>query len=351
MSRAPSATRPGRAGGASGSYDAIVIGAGHNGLTAAAYLAKAGLRVLVLEARDRLGGATDTTHLDGVRIPAVAHTVGRLAPAVVRDLDLRAHGLHLVTPVVRAWAPQPDGRGVALFDDPAATAQALRSWSTADAAAFLDFDRRVRALSAFLAELADETPPDIAGPGFADARLGLRLGRAFRGLGRTDGRTILRVLPMAVADFVAEAFASEPVRAAVAWRGVRHAALGPWSAGSTFVLLQDAAGNDGGAAGETVFAKGGPGAVVDALAAAVRARGGEIRTGARVERVASTDGRATGVVLASGEEITAAAIVGAIDPKQLLASLVDPVAIGPTMRWRASNLRTPGVSTKVNLVL
>ena len=110
-------------------------------------------------------------------------------------------------------------------------------------------------------------------PGLGDALLGLRLGRAFRGLGKADGRTILRVLAMAVADFVAESFASEPVRATLAWRGVRYTAMGPWSAGTTQVLLADAAGNDGGAAGETVFARGGPSALAEALASAARRPG------------------------------------------------------------------------------
>ena len=143
----------------------------------------------------------------------------------------------------------------------------------------------------------------MGAPGFGDALMGLRLGRAFKGLGREDGRTILRVLAMAVADFVAESVEADPIRATVAWRGVRHTAMGPWSAGTTKVLLDDAAGSDGGASGETVFAEGGPGALVDALAIAVRAAGGEIRTGAEVVAVTSTDGRATGIALASGEEI------------------------------------------------
>ena len=117
------------------------------------------------------------------------------------------------------------------------------------------------------------------------------------------------------------------------------------------VLLDDAAGSDGGASGETVFARGGPGALVEALASAARASGAEIRGGAEIVAVTSTDGRATGVALASGEEIVARAVVAGIDPKRLLTTLVDPVAIGPTLRWRASNIRTPGTAAKVNLVL
>jgi phytoene dehydrogenase-like protein len=333
-------------------FDAIVVGAGHNGLTTAAYLARSGLRVLVLEARDRVGGAAVTEELaPGVRVPALAHTVGRLRPSVARELDLTGHGLALVAPEVRVFAPQPDGRAVTLWADLGRTVESLRNWSDDDATSFVEFDRRVRSLSKLLSDLGDETPPDVRGPGFGDALMGLRLGRAFRGLGKDDGRTILRVLAMAVADFVAESFTTEAIRATTAWRGVRHTAMGPWSAGSTSVLLGDAAGNDGGGAGETVFAKGGPSALSDALASAAKVAGAEIRTGARVASVTTSDGAVTGVALASGEEITAPVVVSGIDPKRLLTTMVDPVTVGPNMRWRAGNIRTPGTTAKVNLVL
>ena len=156
---------------------------------------------------------------------------------------------------------------------------------------------------------------------------------------------------MAVADFVAESFDTDAVRAAIAWRGVQYTAMGPWSAGTTAVLLTDAAGNDGGAAGQTVYARGGPGALVAALEGAARDAGVEIRTGAEVVAITSRDGRATGVTLASGEEISARAVVAGIDPKQVLTRLADPVAVGPNLLWRAGNIRTPGTVAKVNLVL
>jgi phytoene dehydrogenase-like protein len=287
----------------------------------------------------------------GVRVPALAHTVGRLRPAVARELELSRHGLSLVSPEVRVFAPQPDGRAVTLWADLARTVDALRPWSEDDATSYVEHDRRVRSLARFLADLGDEAPPDVRAPGLGDALLGLRLGRAFRGLGREDGRTILRVLAMAVADFVAESFASEPIRATLAWRGVRYTAMGPWSAGTTQVLLADAAGNDGGAAGETVFAKGGPSVLAEAIAASARAAGAEIRTGARVAAVTTRDGVVTGVALETGEELQAPVVVAGIDPKRLLTGLVDPVTLGPTMRWRAGNIRTPGTVAKVNLVL
>ena len=209
----------------------------------------------------------------------------------------------------------------------------------------------MRALAGFLGELAGRTPPDIESPGLGDALAGLQLGRLFRGLGKHDGRTITRVLPMAIADFVAESFESDAVRAAIAWRAVQYTSMGPWSAGTTAVLLADSAGNDGGAAGQTVYARGGPGALSAALEASARASGVEIRTDAEVIAITSRDGRATGVALAAGDELTARVVVAGIDPKQALTRLADPVTIGPSLLWRAGNIRTPGTVAKVNLVL
>lgn len=337
--------------GASGPWDVIVVGAGHNALVTAAYLARAGRRTLVLERRQRVGGAAETAALGGVRVPRLAHTVGRLRPSIVRDLELRRHGLQLVAPDVRVFAPQADDRAVTLWADEARTVESLRAWSPRDAERYPDFDRLVRSLGRFLGDLAGRTPPDIRSPGLGDALTGLRLGRTFRGLGRHDAHTILRVLPMAVADFVAEAFEIDAVQAAIAWRGVQYCAVGPWSAGTTAILLGDSSGNDGGAAGQTVFALGGPGALSEALAAAARAAGAEIRCGAEVAAITSRDGAVTGVALASGEEISAPSVVSGLDPKRTLTGLCDPVAIGPTLRWRAGNYRTPGVVSKVNLAL
>ncbi len=334
------------------SYDAIVIGGGHNGLVTAAYLGRAGLRTAVLERRDTVGGAAATSELaPGALVPTLAHTVGRLRPSVVRELGLKRHGLSLLGPDVRVFAPGPDGRAVVLWSDLARTAEGLRATSPADAERYAGFDRLVRSLAGFLGELAGRTPPDIESPGLGDALAGLQLGRLFRGLGRRDGRTITRVLPMAIADFVAESFETDALQAAIAWRGVQYTAMGPWSAGTTAVLLAASAGNDGGAAGQTVFARGGPGALSAALETAARTAGVEIRTDSDVISILSRDGRATGVVLAGGEELSAPVVVAGIDPKQVLTRLADPVAIGPSLRWRAGNIRTPGSVAKVNLVL
>ena len=336
-------------------WDAVVIGAGHNALVTAAYLAKGGLRTLVLERRDRVGGAADTTLLaKGIQVPTLAHTVGRLRASVQKDLALSSFGLSLVSPDVRVFAPSPDGSAITLFGDAEKTAVGFRINATVrarDAEAYAAFDKRIRQLGRFLDTVGRSTPPDIESPGLGDAIAALRLANSFKRLGRDGSRTVLRILPMAVADLVAESFESEALRAALAWRGVRLGAVGPWSAGTAATLLLDGAGNDGGAAGETVFAKGGPGALSTALAAAAVAAGATIRTGAEVTAITSRDAVVKGVVLAGGEEIDARAVVSGADPKRTLLDLVDPVALGPSLGWRAGNIRTPGVVAKVNLAL
>lgn len=333
-------------------YDAVVIGAGHNGLVTAAYLAKAGRRVLVLERRERVGGILDTVEIaQGYRAPGIVHTVGRLRRSVIEDLGLVRHGLVTIDPAVRLFAPQPDGPALTLWADASRTAAELRDRSAADAEAYPGFDRRIRALASFLSYLHAITPPDVKNPSMADAMNGLKLGNAFRRLGKKPGREATRALPMAIADYVAETFETDAMRGALASRAVQYTSMGPWSAGTTAVLLADSAGNDGGAAGQSTIARGGPGAMADALASAARAFGAEIRTGAEVVRVLTRDHRAYGVALADGGEIHARAIVSAADPKRTLTTLVDPVEIGPHLRWRATNIRTPGTVSKVNLAL
>jgi len=334
-------------------YDAVVIGAGHNGLVCAGYLAKAGMRVLALEQRDRPGGAADTAQIaPGFRAPVAAHTVGRLRPSVVRDLGLERYGLRLIEPAARAFVPGAEGRGLTLWADPARTAAELVPWSRADAEAWPRFDRKVRALGSFLARLHAETPPDLAAPSLRDGLAGLRLGRAVRKLGGpANTREALRVLPMPVADFVSEHLETDLLRAAVAARGVHLTAMGPWSAGTTMVLLGDASARGSGAAGQATVVAGGPGALADVLAEAVRRLGGEVRLGAEVAAIRDDRGTVTGVALATGEEVQAPVVASGADPKATLLGLVDPVTLGPTLSWEVENLRTPGTAAKVNLAL
>ncbi len=334
------------------SYDAVIIGGGHNGLVTAAYLAKAGRKVLVLEKRDETGGILSNVQLaNGVQAPGIVHTVGRLRDSVIDDLGLASHGLQLIRPKVRVYAPQPDGSSRTFWGDAGKTAEELKQHSPEDAKAYPAYDQKVKTLASFLAYLNATTPPDIDNKNAKDAMQLLKVGKAYKALGPDAARQLTRVIPMAVADFVKDEFESEALRGAMSTRGVLYTGMGVWSAGTAFVLLNDSAGNDGGAAGQTVFAKGGPKAVADALTSAVTAFGAEIRTGAEVTQITTREGKATGVVLASGEQIGARAVVTAASPKHTLLDLVDPMVIGPRLRWEAGNIRTPGNTAKVNLAL
>jgi phytoene dehydrogenase-like protein len=329
----------------------VVIGGGHNGLVAAAYLAKAGKRVTVVERAEKVGGVLRPVKLaDGFVAPGLVHTVGRLRDTVAADLRLDRHGYEPIVPSVRLFAPQPDGAAVTLWADAEKTASELAAAYPADAKAYPHFDKKIRAIASFLAYINVATPPDVKSPSIADAMAGLKLGKAFKGLGSKTGREAIRTLPMAVADLVGEELPSEALRGPLSTRGILYTNLGPWAAGTASVFLSDSAGNDGGAAGQSTFARGGTGVLADALEAAARARGVTIRTGAEVVSITVRAGRATGVVLADGTELKADLVVSAADPKRTLR-LVDPMELGPTMTWRAENIRQPGATAKVDLAL
>jgi phytoene dehydrogenase-like protein len=333
-------------------YDAIVVGAGHNGLVAAAYLAKAGLRTLVLERRPRAGGLLSTEEVaPGVRAPVAVDGVDGLRAGIVRDLRLGAHGFQSVEPDAVAFAPAADGAGLTLWRDPVRTATELRGrpWPR-DADRFLAFDRTIRSLADFVARLQATEPPDLASPSLADARPGLALLNALRHLGRRQARETLRVLPMSVADLVGEAVDDEALRGVLGARGIRYSAMGPRSAGTALNFLWHSA-SGGGAAGRTVFARGGPQALADALLSAARSHGAELRCDADVAAVRTKRGAVEGVALASGEEIDAGIVASNADPKHTLLQLLDPAETGPTLGWRAEHIRARGVVAKVILVL
>lgn len=333
-------------------YDAIVVGAGHNGLVAAAYLAKAGLRTIVLERRERAGGLL-AAEVDGWTLgeSLVVQDVGGLRPGVVRALRLTAHGFHPIEPAVAAYAPSAAGRGVTLWKDPARTVAALRDGGSAEGDRFAALDTKVRAVASFLAHVQAAEPPDLTSPSVADAIRALRLGRALRRLGgERQVRETLRLLPMAVADLVGEAFDDESLRGVVAARGVRYAAMGPWSAGTAMNLLWDSA-TGGGAAGRTVFARGGPPALAGALLAAARSCGAEVRCGADVRAITVRAGAVGGVALATGEEVAASIVASSADPKRTILGLLDPMDVGPMLAWRTEHVRTPGVAANVTFAV
>jgi phytoene dehydrogenase-like protein len=332
--------------------DVVVIGGGPNGLAAAALLAKGGLRTVLVERREWVGGAAVTEEFHpGFRTSTVAHTAGPLRPRLVSALDLARHGLELLRPEPRVFAPHPDGRGLCLYGDPARTASELARFSAKDAARYTEFHASLGRISAVLSRLGSLTPPDIERPDLRDLFPLAGFGWALRRLGRKDGEDLLRWGPMAVADYAQEWFETPLLAAVIAARGMQGMMAGPWSAGTTANLLLQAAGGDGSGAGSTVLVKGGLGALTAALASAARDKGAVIRTGAGVERLLQKDGSVTGVVLAGGEEIEARAVASAVDPQQTLLRLLDPVALDPEDVQRARHFRTAGMASKLNLAL
>lgn len=330
--------------------DVVVIGGGHNGLTTAFYLAKAGLKVVVLERRDRVGGGAVTEEIaPGFRCPTLAHAIGPLHPSIVRDMELERRRVEFLRPDPRLVALGADGRAIA-FSDPARTAESIRAFSEKDAGRYGDFCATLERLGAFLAGILERTPPSL-NPGTAGELWDLlTLGRRFRSLGRADGFRLLRWMPMAVADLVAEWFETDLLQAAIAARGVFGTALGPWSAGSGAVMLLQAAA-DPAPGGSSIAVKGGPGALSAAMADAAREAGAEIRTDAAVARITARDNRAAGIILENGQEIAARAVVSAVDPRRTYLVLLDPFDLEPGFLTKVRNYRCPGTVAKVNLAL
>lgn len=333
--------------------DVVIIGGGHNGLVTAFYLARAGKKPLVLESRPTVGGAAITDELHpGFKVPTLAHTLGPLRPDVARDMSLDRHGLQVIRPEVRVFAPHPDGRALFLYDDAERSAKSIGTFSSKDAVKYAEFQGTLGRIGKVMSKVLEITPPSIDHPSKADLWSMLKVGRGLRGLGKKEMYHVLRWGPMAVADLVAEFFETELLRAVIAARGMFGAFLGPWSAGTSVMLLMRAA-SDPNPAGPTLFAKGGIGAVTQAMAAAAKQAGAEIKTGpqAHVRQIQIRDGRATGVVLNSGETIEASAVVSNADPRRTLLGLVDPVHLGPEFVVRMRNYRCYGTVAKVNLAL
>jgi phytoene dehydrogenase-like protein len=331
--------------------DVVIIGGGHNGLVTAFYLAKAGFKPLVIERNEQVGGAaiTDEFH-PGFRCSTLSHSAGPLLPSVVRDMQLEKHDLRLITPDVCVTALSPDGRALSLYQDVNKSAQEIAAFSQKDATKYPEFEKSLGKISKVIAEALATVPPDIDHPSSGDLWSMLKTGRAIRNLGKKDMYRLLRWGPMAVADLVAEYFETELLRAVIAARGIFGTFLGPWSAGSSLVLLIRAAA-DSHPAGSAHFAAGGIGAITQAMAAAAKAAGVEIRTGASVIEIHVKDGAATGVLLSTGEEISAKAVISNADPKRTLLKLVDTMHLQPDFVQKLQHYRGNGTVAKVNLAL
>jgi phytoene dehydrogenase-like protein len=332
-------------------YDAIVIGGGHNGLTAAAYLARAGRKVLVLERRHVLGGAAVTEEIfPGFKFSVCSYVVSLLRPEIIRDLDLPRHGLEIL-PLDGTFTPMPDGNYLWRVNDHARTRREIARHSRLDAEAYDEYGKAMVEMARFAKPILGMTPPD---PVSLDPReLGklLFLARRFRALPDEDRYNQIQLMTMSASDFLDQWFETDVLKATMSASGIIGTFLGVRSPGTAYVLLHHYMGEIDGAFRSWGFARGGTGAISNAIASAARAAGVEVRSRAEVARIAVTGGQANGVVLAGGEELRADLVLSSVDPNLTFLRLIDAGELPADFVAEVRRYKFRGSSGKVNLAL
>jgi phytoene dehydrogenase-like protein len=333
------------------SYDVVIVGGGHNGLTAAAYLARAGRRVLVLERRHVLGGAAVTEEVvPGFHFSVCSYVVSLLRPEIIRELDLRRHGLEIL-PLDGTFTPLPDGDYLWRPDDHDLTRREISRHSPRDAEAYDDYSRTMVEMARFVRPLLAMLPPD---PTSLDPRgLARMLGlvRQFRKLPRRARHRLVQLMTMSAAEFLDQWFESDALKATMAASGIIGTFLGVRSPGTAHVLLHHYMGEIDGTFRAWGLARGGTGAISEAIAGAAREAGVEIRSRSPVHRILAEGGRARGVVLGSGEEVRAPVVVSSLDPRLTFLRLLAPGDLPDAFVEDVGRYRFRGSSAKVNLAL
>ena len=340
-------------------YDAVIIGGGHNGLVSAAYLARAGLRTLVLERRHVLGGAAVTEEIvPGFRFSVASYVVSLLRPEIIRDLRLPEHGLDILpldgtfTPLRPGEGP-PAGGGDYLWrvNDHGRTVRELRRWSTSDAEAYEEYGQLMVEMARFIKPILGIVPGD---PTEFDPRPLMPLAGLARSFGRLTERqqaVFIQLMTMSAADFLDQWFETDPLKATMSASGIIGTYQGIRSPGTAYVLLHHYMGEIDGAFRAWGIPKGGTGGVSLSIASAARALGAEIRTEAPVARIRTRGDRATGVVLADGEEIDASVVLSSADAKVTFLDLLEPGTLDPSFEAEVRRFKFRGSSGKVNLAV
>ena len=333
-------------------YDAIIVGAGHNGLVTAAYLAKAGKKILVLERRPVIGGIAATEEIfPGFKYSSCAHLAGSFAEEIIADLELKKHDFELLRFDTLLFAPQLEGDSLLIRGDARETAVEIARHSTNDQDKYSAFCALAKHLATFLRTLYGLPLPDKADPAsFNPAEL-LKMVWKFHRLGEKEMYEFLRILPMSMADLLNEWFENERLKAALAGSSLLGSFVGPRQQGTAFNFLHHQLGLSNGALRTAGFVRGGIGNLCKALAGAARKHGAEIRTGAEVARVVTRNRAATGVVLLSGDEIAAANVISSAGVKPTLLQLVEPRYLDPLFLLQVQNIRARGTMAKINLAL
>ncbi len=332
-------------------YDVVVIGGGHNGLTAAAYLGRAGRRVLVLERRHVLGGAAVTEEVfPGFLFSVFSYVVSLLRPEIIRELDLPRHGLEIL-PLDGTFTPMPNGDYLWRMNDHARTRREIARHSRLDAEAYDEYGKAMVDMARFVKPILGMTPPDPMSPSLASLRDLWSLAQRFRRLPTGDKVNQAKLMTMSAVDLLDTWFETDVLKATMSASGIIGTFLGVRSPGTAYVLLHHYMGEIDGAFRSWGLPRGGTGAISEAIAGAARAAGVEIRTASPVARISVRGGRATGVVLEDGEEIRARAIASSLDPRQTFTKMVGHEHLPPDFAEDIERYKFRGSSGKVNLAL
>ena len=333
-------------------YDAIIIGAGHNGLVTAAYLARAGRQVLVLERRDMVGGCAVTEELwPGYRVSTGAYLVSLLQDRIVRELELERFGYRVDAKDPAFFSAFPDGRHFFMWQDRARTLAEIAKFSRHDAEVYAAYEDQLERIARVIEDLLLITPPAFPPRGPLDFLDYLKLAGRMRSLRSKDLVALVKIFTQSAAELLDEWFESDEVKVTLATDGVIGANGGPRSPGTAYILLHHSMGGVAGHRGLWGFVRGGMGAVAEAIAASARAKGAAVRTHAAVDRVLVRNGRAFAVVLANGEEIEATIIASNLDPKATFLRLIEESALEPDFVSTVRRFRSEGTSAKINLAL
>src|SRR6202166_4113648 len=332
-------------------YDVIVIGGGHNGLVNAAYLAKAGKKVLVLERRHVLGGAAVTEEIiPGFLFSECSYVVSLLRPEIIRELDLPRHGLEIL-PLDGTFTPMANGDYLWRMNDHARTQREIRRHSRLDAEAYDEFSKMMTPMCRFVKPILSMIPPDPTTLNPRDLQRLYFLGQRFRDLSSDERYTLIQLMTMSAADFLDQWFETDVLKATMSASGIIGTFLGIRSPGTAYVLLHHYMGEIDGAFRSWGFSRGGTGAISNAIADAAREAGVEIRTKAGVAKIIVKNGRAVGIALANGDEIYGGVISSSVDPRHTFIEFIDPSELPGDFLESVRRYKFRGSSGKVNLAL